>query len=74
MCQMNKWWICGEVGDAALPDEARSRVGGQWAGCRFKAIQMRSTHWSSARSKKLDVMLKPKRSADDDDEAEELET
>ena len=27
MCQMNKLWICGEVGDAALSENERGRVG-----------------------------------------------
>lgn len=27
MCQMNKLWICGEVGDAALPELVWGRVG-----------------------------------------------
>lgn len=27
MCQMNKLWICGEVGDAGLPELVWGRVG-----------------------------------------------
>lgn len=27
MCQMNKLWICGEVGDSALPENVWGRVG-----------------------------------------------